>query len=149
MSVKRALVVMTAALLLPGVAGAAEEMGSFSGLARVTCAAGGVGYAAARSVDMPGAAWENRWRVELAVDIPASCLRPLEIRNVWIRTTAVSRGSYTIDIPGWGMLEILPGAPEVRAAFKRAAPGTETRFKPRILLQQVGDALELLIEEPK
>lgn len=137
-----------AALLLAVPAGA-EEMGRFHGLARVSCASGGVGYAAALSEDLPGAGWENRWHILLAVDVPASCLRPLELRNVWIRTTAMSRGSYTIDIPGWGLLEILPGSPEVREAFKRAAPGTETRFKPRILLRQAGDALELLIEEPR
>jgi hypothetical protein len=136
-------------VLLMAAPAPAEEMAQFSGLARVTCANGGVGYAAARSVDMPGAAWENRWRVEMAIEVPVSCLRPLEIRNVWIRTTALSRGSYTIDIPGWGMVEILPGSADVRSAFRRAAPGTETRHKPRIVLQIIGDALELLIEEPR
>jgi hypothetical protein len=64
---------------------AQDEMGRFSGLARVTCAAGGVGYAAALSEDMPGAGWENRWRVVLSVEVPAPCLKPLEIRGVWIR----------------------------------------------------------------
>lgn len=132
-------------------------MGRFHGLARVTCAAGGVGYAAALSEDLPGPGWENRWRVLLSVDVPASCLRSLEIRDVWIVTAAHSRGSYSISIPGWGAVEILPGSPSVRAAFKAASTrvgpqgiaGTETRFKPRIVLQQVGDAIELLIEEPR
>jgi hypothetical protein len=128
---------------------AQDEMGRFSGLARVTCAAGGVGYAAALSEDMPGAGWENRWRVVLSVEVPAPCLKPLEIRGVWIRTTAVSRGSYTIDVPTWGLIEILPGSPQVREAFRRAAPGSESRWKPRIVLRPVGDALELLIEEPR
>lgn len=130
-------------------AACAEDMAHFAGLARVTCASGPVVYAAVVSQDLPDPTFENRWRLLLVPDGPPACVVEQRLERLWIRTSATSRGSYTIDVPGLGLFEVLPGAQELREAFRRAAPGSETRFKKAVTLRRVGDALELLIEEPR
>jgi hypothetical protein len=98
------------------------------------------------SEDLPGERWENRWRLELMLDGPQACVVPQRLGGTWIRVSATSRGSYTIDVAGWGLIEITPGDPELRAAFRRAAPGSESRWQ-TMTLAHSGDGLRLLIEE--
>ena len=134
-------------LPLPLLLVLAESMSDFSGVARISCASGPVVYAAVQSQDLPEPGFENRWHLVFFPDSPAACVVPQQFQDLWVRTTATSRGSYTIDIPGWALVEIIPGDPAVRAQFRQAALGSETRFKQRITLSQHGDGIRLLIEE--
>lgn len=98
--------------------------------------------------DLPHPDYINRFRILIYLTYPNTILvRARHLTNVRVQATV--HGLIEIDIPNWGLIEILPAEYAVRQHMRNHAPAYEIRAQYVTVTVIEDGVLEVYIDEPR